>query len=200
MPAPFEIIAAPFTAWWAPIGTAFPLIDAAPAVDWVLIGTNGPLNYSEDGVTVMHEQQTNETTPLGSTGAVKAFRTNESQQISFTVWDMSLELYRLGLNSNEVTTVAAGVGTAGYKSIPLYRGHNVANMALLIRGASPYADDMSMQYQIPRCYQSGSPEPVHQKGNPAGLEFTFRALTDLNAATEDARFGHIIAQHQAALP
>ncbi len=81
-----------------------------------------PLNYSEDGVTVMHEQQTNETTPLGSTGAVKAFRTNESQQISFTVWDMSLELYRLGLNSNEVTTVAAGVGTAGYKSIPLYRG------------------------------------------------------------------------------
>lgn len=200
MPAPFEIIAAPFTAWFAPVGEVFPAIDEEVAGNWELIGTAGPDNYSEDGVKVMHEQDINEVTPLGSTGAVKAFRTKESQQITLTVWDLTLEMYRLGLNSNTVTTTAAGSGTAGFKSLPVYRGHQVATMALLVRGASPYADAMNMQYQVPYCYQSGAPEPVLKKGDPAGLEYTFRALVDPDAASEAARFGHIIAQHQTALP
>ena len=90
---PYEIIGAPFTLWVAPTGTAFPLIDAAPAVDWVKIGTNGDRNYSEEGVTAGHSQTVNYARPAGATGPVKAFRMEEDLMLSLTLWDMTLEQY-----------------------------------------------------------------------------------------------------------
>lgn len=201
MPAPFEIIAAPFTAYFGPLGEAFPLIDAAPAGNWVKIGTSGAENYDEEGVSVGHDQEIKEVRSLGSTGAIKAFRDSEGLAIGFTVWDVTLESYALGLNSNTVTTTAAGSGTAGFKEMPFYRGQSVATMALLVRGdVSPYGDAMKMQYEVPYCYLSSSPEVVYRKSDPAGLAFEFRALVDPNAASDAAKFGRLLAQHQAALP
>lgn len=197
---PYEIVGAPLTLWLAPVGTAFPLVNAAPAGTWVKIGTNGTRNQSEDGVVVTHNQSIKEVRPGGALGPVKAFRDSEDMSFSLTLWDITLEQYLLALNSNTLTTVAAGVGTAGYKKLGLSRGQFVKEYALLARGVSPYDEAMTAQYQVPRCYQAADAELAYRKAVPAGLKLTFKALEDLGAASEDVRFGSMVFQHQAALP
>lgn len=197
---PYEIVGVPFTLWCAPVGTAFPLIGVAPAADWKMIGTHGDRSQDEEGVTVSSSQTINAVRTAGATAPVKAFRTEEGLVISLTLLDISLEQYSLALNSNAVATTAAGAGTAGFKAVKLYRGVEVATMALLVRGdASAYGDNMKCQYEVPVCYQSGNPEPVHTKGQPAGLALEFTALEDFAAATPDMRFGRLVMQHQAPL-
>lgn len=197
---PYEIIGAPLTLWLAPVGEAFPLIDADPAGNWVKIGTNGDANYDEGGVKVTHNQTFNQAKPAGTTGPVKAWRTSEELMIGVTLWDLTLEQYAHALNEATVATTAAGVGTAGFKTVGLSQQQDVALFALLARGVSPYGDGMNAQYQVPRCYQSANPAPAFTKGNPAGLALEFTALEDLNAASANVRFGSLVAQHQAALP
>jgi hypothetical protein len=201
MSKPFEIVAAPFTVYVAPLGTAFPLLGVAPAGAWIKLGTSGDRSMSEEGVTVAHGQEINQIRTAGSTGPVKAFRTEESLVISLTLLDISLEQYALAFDGNTVATTAAGVGTAGHKALKLYRGVNVDAVALLVRGdVSAYGDGMQSQYEIPACFQSGSPEPVFTKGEPAGLALEYTALEDPDAATPDARFGRLLMQHALPLP
>lgn len=201
MGEPYEIIASPFTLYKAPVGTAFPLIDAAPAVDWVKIGVSGDRSMNEDGVTVAHSQTVNTVRTAGSTGPVKAFRPEEDMVVSLTLLDLTLEAYSIAMNGNAVTATAAGVGTAGSKALKLHRGVQVETFALLIRGvASAYGDGWNAQYQLPVCFQSGNPEPVFTKGEPAGLALEFTCLEDHDAVSADLRFGQLIMQHQAPLP
>lgn len=201
MPAPFEIIAAPFVAYYAPLGEAFPLIDADPAGNWVQLGTSGDESMTEDGLTVQHTQEVNKVRTLGSTVPIKAFRTAEDLMLSFTLLDVSLEGYRLTTNSNDVSTVAAASGVAGIKSVQFYQGEQVATMALLFRSlVSPYGDGMNMQYEVPYAFMSGSPEPVFRKGEPAAFALEFTALRDPNAATKAESFGRLVTQHQLPLP
>lgn len=196
---PYEIVAHPFTVYWAPVGESFPAIDAAPAGNWKKVGTSGNRNYAE-GVTVLHPQTIELVRPGGSTGPVKALRTEEGLIVRFTLWDMLLEQYKMALNSNAVSTTAAGSGTAGYKEVPTYRGLDVSTLALLVRGdASPEGAGWKTQYEIPVCFENGSPEPVFQKGAPAGLALEFMALEDPDAASASARFGRLVVQHQTAL-
>lgn len=200
MSEPYEIIASPFTLYKAPVGTAFPAIGAAPAVDWVKIGVSGDRSMNEDGVTVAHSQTVNAVRTAGSTGPVKAFRSEEDMMVSLTLLDISLEAYALAMNGNAVTAVAAGIGTPGTKALKLYRGVHVETMALLVRGvASAYGDGWNAQYQIPVCFQSGNAEPVFTKGEPAGLALEFTLLEDHDAGSADLRFGQLIMQHQVAL-
>ena len=196
---PYEIVAGPLELYLAPVGTAFPAIDAAPGAGWTKVGTNGDRNYSDDGVSVTHSQTLQKVRPAGAVGAVKTFRTEEDLSFTVTLWDMTLEAYQLALGGVAPETVAAGVGTAGTKTIGLSRGETVKAYALLARGVSAYDDAMPAQYEVPRCYQSGNPNPVHRKGVPAGLALTFEALEDLEAASEDERFGRLVMQHQAPL-
>ena len=77
MAQPYEIVAGPLTIWLAPVGTAFPLIDADPAEAWKLMGTSGTRNYSNDGVSVQLSQTIGEARPAGALGPVKAWRTEE---------------------------------------------------------------------------------------------------------------------------
>lgn len=199
-PTPFEILGAPFTLYVAPVGTAFPLIDAAPAEAWKIVGTSGDRNYSEEGVTVAHSQTVNSVRGAGATGPRKAWRTEEDLVVSLVLWDMTLEQYAIAVNSNAVETTAAGVGTAGFKELGLYRGVQVATMALLIRGdVSAYGANWKSQYEIPCCFESGSPEPVFTKGEPAGLALEFTAMEDPAAAVPAERFGRLVMQHQAPL-
>jgi len=197
---PYEIIAAPFDVWVAALGEAFPLIDAAPGGGWTKVGTNGNKNISEDGVTVSHEESIEEFRMLGATGPIKASRTSEGLSVSFMLHDITLEQYRAALGFNALTTVAAASGTAGYKWAGLAKALDVAERAVLIRGPSPYGDSWNLQYQVPRAYVRSEAEVVYQKGEPAGLEITFVALVDLDAATEAEQFGRIVAQHAAPLP
>jgi len=196
---PYEIIAAPFTVWFAPVGTAFPLIDAAPAAPWAKVGSSGDLNYLDEGVKVSHSQTMSLFRALGDAGSRKAFRTEEDLLIGLSLADLTLEQYAHALNSNPVTTVAAGAGTAGYKKLGLSRGFSVATMALLVRGPSPYGEDWTLQFEVPRAAQTGNPEPVMRKGEPVALALEWTALVDPDAATEDERFGRVLAQHAAAV-
>lgn len=195
--SPFEIIGAPLTVWIAPIGTAFPLINVAPAVAWTKLGTNGDRNYSNDGVTVAHSKTYQKARPAGASGPVKAFLDEEDLMIRLTLWDLTLEQYQYALNSNTVTTTAAAAGVAGFKKIGLSQSvGKTKEFALLARGLSPYDEAMNAQYEVPRCYDSGSAEPVFRKGVPAGLALELTALEDLNAASDVERFGRFVAQHQ----
>lgn len=192
---PYEVIAAPFVVWIAPVGTAFPLIDAAPGAGWAKVGTSGDLNYSSEGVTVEHSQSINFWRSLGDSGSRKVFRQEEDLKIRLMLADVSLEQYKLALNSNSVTTVAAGSGTAGYKKLGLSRGISVATVALLVRGPSAYGDDWNGQYEVPRAAQSGNPSVVLRRSEPAALSLEWTALVDPNAASEDERFGRLVIQH-----
>lgn len=197
---PYEIVAGPLSIWLAPPGTAFPLIGAAVGGDWQLVGTSGTRNYSNDGVSLLLSQTITEARPAGGTGPVKAWRTEEDCQFGVTLWDNSLEQYTHALNGVAPSTVAAGVGTAGYKKLGLSRGHEIKSYALLARGASPYGDNMIAQFEVPHCYQSGSPNSTYNKGVPVGLQLQWKALEDLTAVNENERFGRLLAQHQAPLP
>jgi hypothetical protein len=121
--------------------------------------------------------------------------------VTFTVWDLTLEQYRVAHSFVEITTTAAGVGTPGTKSLQLYRGRNLGEMALLIRGdVSPYGEGMSMQYEIPYCFMSGNPKPVLRKGEPAGIELTFTLMRNPSAVTAEQSFGRLVQQYQQPLP
>jgi hypothetical protein len=174
---PYEIIAAPFTLWLAATGTAFPVVDAAPAGTWTKIGSSGALNYDEGGVSIEHSQSVSKWRPLGSAAPTKAFRTEEDLTISLVLHDLTLEQYAFALNGGSVTTVAAGSGTAGYKSLPLTQGLLVTRYALLVRGVSPYGD-FTGQYEVPIVVHAGTPSVVYTKGEPAGLALKFEALRD----------------------
>jgi hypothetical protein len=198
MAEPFEILAAPFDIWLAPYGTAYPLVDDTPAVAWELLGTNGARNYDEAGITVTHEQTIETFRALRGTGPVKAFRTAEGLMLGFTLVDISLEQYARVLNDVTVTDVPAAGVNPGYRHMPLHQGPDVSVFALLARssgtGGSPYGDNLYMQLEVPKVFQSANPTPVYRKGTPAGLAVVFTALEDLDAATDDERFGRLVAQ------
>lgn len=200
MPAPYEILAAPFTLYLAPLGTAFPLIDADPAIDWVKVGTSGDLNYGADGVTVQHRQTTKVYRALGNGGPRKVFLDEEDLLIKLKLADVSLEHYLVALNHNTVTTVAPG-GEAGYRKLGLTRGSTLTHKALLVRGRrSAYGDSGNLglpwnaQYEVPIAVQTASQDAVWRRSDPVELDLEWTALVDFNAATEDERFGRLVMQ------
>lgn len=196
---PYEIIAAPLTLWLAPVGEAFPTVDATPGGNWAKIGTAGDLNYDEGGVTIAHSQETQKWRALGSTGPRKAFRTAEELIISVTLADMSLEELSKALNHNSVATTAAGSGTVGFKTLKTYQGLTVVTKALMVRGVSPEDDSQNAQWQVPVVYQSASPQYVGVKGAPMAYQLEFTALEDPDAATSADRFGSIVVWNAAAV-
>ena len=194
MPNP-EIINGPLELYIAPVGEANPDVDEAPAGNWLKLGTSGDKNYHEDGVSIAHEQTIEEQRVLGSTGPIKAMRTEEGLVVTVQLLDLSPTEYARILNDNAVTSVAPGSGTPGYDHVGLHRGLNVAEMALLIRGEnkSPMDLTMAVQWEIPRVYMRSSPTPVFVKGQNAGLEFEFVALEDNTGSTP---FGRMVAQDE----
>ena len=190
--SPFEVIAAPYTLYLAPVGTAFPAIAAAPASPWVKIGTSGDLNYMEEGVTVQHSQTIELWRALGDPGPRKAFRTEEGLLISVQLADLTLEQYALALNHNAVTE------TANVRKIGLSRGVGVEQRALLARGPSPYDEGLNAQYEVPIAVQMGEPEVVFRRGGePAALALQWAALIDVSADPVTERFGRLLVDDGA---
>lgn len=176
MPSPHEIVAAPLTLWLAPTGTAFPAVQTAPAVDFNKLGTEGPYNYDEDGVTLNQSQSIETFIPAGSPRPRKAWRTEEGLAMSLVLVDLTPEQHALILDRATVTTVAAAAGTAGTKSFSRARGIDVAQYALLARGPSSVNNALTYQHEWPTVFQSGEPEEVWSKGKPVGLAVEFTAL------------------------
>ena len=195
---PYEIIAAPFTVWFAVVGSTYPVVDAAPAAPWTLLGSSGDLNYFDDGVTIDMPQKFEFFRALGEGSSRKVFRVEEDVMISLTLADLTLEQFRHAVNRNPITTVPASSGVAGYKSIGLSRGFAVDTVALLVRGPSPYGDNMTWQLEIARAAQTGSPKTVFRRNTPAGLDLQWTSLVDPNAANAYERIGKIKAQTDPA--
>lgn len=198
---PYEVLAAPFTLYVAPVGTAFPdVADVPDPNDWTKIGTSGALNYdSDEGVKVEHAQDLNPWRSLGDSGARKVFRSEEDLKVSLKLADVTLEQYQWAINSNTVTDSPGTPGVTGYRKLGLSRGFTVATMALLIRGnISPYGEEWYMQYEVPIAAQTGSPQVEYMKDTPALLALEWMALVDPSAATEDERFGRIVVQDSDA--
>jgi len=167
MAAPEEILAFPLTVYLAEVGTAFPLIDDLPAdfdVAWAVLGSEGDLNYDENGVTVSHSETTFDFTPAGSTMPSKRFRTAEDLLVKLNLVDLSAEQYAKAMNNSSVTTVAAGTGIAGQKHFSLFRGDQVASFAVLLRGVSPVDNDLNMQYEFPKAFVSVNGDVPFNKG------------------------------------
>lgn len=196
---PYEIIGAPFSVYIAPVGSPFPDVDEVPdSSDWTLVGTSGDLNYLDEGVTVEHSQAMNFFRALGDSGSRKVFRTSEDLKIRLTLADLTLEQYALALNGNTVTPTSPGAGVPGSKKVGLSRGLAVDTRALLVRGPSPYMADGIMQFEVPVACQTGNPQPVMRRDQPAALALEWTALVDPSAASADERFGRLVAQTAVA--
>jgi hypothetical protein len=189
MSAPYEIVAAPYTLWVAPVGTVFPDVDTIPGASWFKIGSSGDKNYSDKGVTVEHVQKFGSFTPVGGTGKRKVWRQEEQLLISAELVDLSPDQYAKVLNDATVTDTPAGTANPGTSSFNLMQGSEVALFALLARGVSSVDDSMAADYQVPIVYQAESPKPTFSKGDAAMLAVQFEAIEDATYG-----FGKLIVQ------
>lgn len=178
-----EVIGSPYAVWLGPLGTAFPAIDADPDTPWALLGVNGINNQGTEGVTVSVGSTESDFTPQGGTLAVKGWRTAEKLTLAFSIADLSIETFAAILDDATITTVAAGAGQAGEKSISLVKGIELEYVALLARGISPYDDGsntFNAQYEFTRVGQTATQAPKYVKGTPAELACEFTIYGDVN--------------------
>lgn len=175
MSAPYEIVAAPLTVYVAPVGTAFPAVNAAPGGSWFKLGSNGTKNYDAKGVTVTHNETIQSFTPAGGTAKRKVFRTDEQFLIDFDLVDLTIEQYAKIMNDATVNVTA---GPPATKDFNLQQGMTVTTFALLARGVSSVNDQLPAQYQVPLAYENGATKPVYAKSAGTALAVQFEALED----------------------
>jgi len=123
-------------------------------------------------------------------------RITEDFTMALQLHDFLPTMIRLALNQNAVTSNAAASGVAGFDEINLRRGPGKPNeVALLVRGASPMLAAGNAQFEIPRCFNSSSPELVFSKGVWMGIQLDFESLK----ATASPFAGRILFQDAVAL-
>lgn len=199
--SPFEIIAAPATVYVAPVGETYPVIDADPAGKWVSLGE------TEGGVTVAHQHNVVELRTDQRIGIKKIVRSEETLRITFMMAELTLENMAKVLNDQTVTTVAPVAAdaaanppvdaAAGYREFDLYRGVQVNQLAMLIRGDSPYMDAL-LQYELPAVSQVGQPQVAFVKNDKSVMSLEWVVLEDPDATKDEDLFGRLIAQDAAA--
>lgn len=187
----YELLSGVGTLYAAPVGTAFPAVNATPAAPWRALGE------TDDGVKVTMDQKTEVKRTDQRTGPVKAIRTEEDVIIETKLAQVTLENLA-DLIGNTVTDTPPGAGTIGTRAVPLHRGATVKEFAFLFRGNSPYGA-YPAQYELPRGYFDDAVEAEFTKDGFSSLPLKFMALEDLNAASEADRFGRMVAQDAAAL-
>ena len=172
--------------YFAQTGTAFPAVSlGTPGSAWVEVG------YTEGGVKVASPQNVVELRADQVTGPIKAVRSEESLEITFSIANLKLENFALALNR----AIAGPTVAAGERSVPLYRGgFQVETFAFLARGnnLSPYGN-LHLQFEVPACFQAESPEEEFTKDNKAMLSVGLHAIADPNRATDNEAFGRLRA-------
>lgn len=191
--APYTILVAPFTVRIAIPGTAFPVIEPVTSYSgWDELGSSV---YSEDGVTVEHGQTIDYHYVQGSNAPVKATRSREFVRVSFVVHDAGLETIAQALGTTTSTVIPTS-STVGRKEMSIYRGGDVNQYSLMIRGASPYYPALSMQYNIPLVVPDSEPTLVFNKKVPVGVSMSFMLLdAPISMANYNGRFGRIVAAY-----
>lgn len=167
-----EIINGPVAVWWGPVGEAYPAIGAAPAGNWVQIGTSGAHNYFEDGVSVKSDKTLEFFRALGSGYPRKAWITQADNFVSVKVADMTLAQLRLALNQNAVTS------DSGFDYISLDIGLDVSEIALLVvaSGKSPLIAAGNLHFQFDKVVEAGSRDWLFVKGDAVGTELNFQII------------------------
>jgi hypothetical protein len=163
---------APHSLYIGVAGLARPDIDAAPAVDWVLVGTAGNRSYAEEGVRVNSPAAYNYFRGHGSAAPRKAFRSEEDVIIGVTLADMKLEQLATAFNKLSTDVVETGIT----RKLGLSRGLGVQTVALLVRGPSPYMDDGFAQFWIPTACNVTSIELAMRRDNATTYPLEFRAI------------------------
>lgn len=188
---PYAILVGVGTLYVAPVGSTPPALTATPSSPWVSLGE------TEDGVTLSKTRNREAFTSDQRTGKVKVVQTEEGITVETSLHESTLEnlAYAIG---GTVTVTAPGSGTIGKKTLKLHSGATVPELAFLFRGNSPYGN-WPGQFVLPRGYMDDDVEMEFKKDEKTLIPVKFEALEDLNAATEDDRFGYVEYQHAAAL-
>ena len=186
---PYEIIVSPYEVYITTVTSpTWPGPADTPGTgEWVLMGTNGKNNMVEGGVTVEHGQTLVPVRVEGRTGPVKLVRTEDNQVVRFSLMDLSRNHFKWALSGDDPDTISSTEHEVG-----LSRAEAVREVALLIKGPSPAANNKNAQYEIPRAVQSGAPRIQFAKGTPSSVNFEFVTLEDLNAAVTGERFGRFV--------
>lgn len=179
MPTPYEIIYAPAEVYAAPVGEAFPAVNATPAGNWALIGTEGSKNYDEAGVVIRSPVAMAAFRSLGGTLKRKVSITERDFAVEFTVVDINPEemAYALGVDPGDIVDTPAGGGQAGQQAITIPSSPIPLQQALLVRcDQSPFGDAMKHQWEIYAANQVGSGEGTYSKSTPFGQRHQWEAI------------------------
>jgi hypothetical protein len=181
---PYEILAGPCRVYVSATGTDFPDIDdpeSSFGTQWIRLG------QTEGGVKAAHAQTIVELRTDQTTAPVKAIRSEESLEVTFSLAELTLEHYAVSLNrALEGPTV-----NSGNKSVQLYRGgFQVETLAMYVRGdhLSAYGDK-NLAYEVPVAFQAGDPETEFVRDNKAVLACSFHVIADPDRTDDDDAFG-----------
>ena len=207
--APITFLTGPCSVYLAPFGsgTTLPEIDGDPdAYSWsggFKLGQAGKEDIGTGGVEIRKLTTFNEIRTDGTTGPVKALIDTETFEVEFTIHDLSLNgnatIFAGAQKYSTATTVSAGSSTGGYKKFFIGDESGEAKLwnLLVAFPSSPELATGNSQLNIKKCYMSNDPSVVLQRGDVAGVQFTFRALQD-TAATANQQFGEF--RFQSAEP
>ena len=207
--APITFLTGPCSVYLAPFGsgTTLPEIDGDPdAYSWsggFKLGQAGKEDIGTGGVEIRKLTTFNEIRTDGTTGPVKALIDTETFEVEFTIHDLSLNgnatIFAGAQKYSTATTVSAGSSTGGYKKFFIGDEAGEAKIwnLLVAFPSSPELATGNSQLNIKKCYMSNDPSVVLQRGDVAGVQFTFRALQD-TAATASQQFGEF--RFQSAEP
>lgn len=190
-----DLYVGPADVYAAPVGTAFPALDAAPGASWVLLGTQGSRNISEDGVIVRRNVDTSLIMALGTTMPRKAAVTSAGVEVEFTIMDQTAEqlAFAFGALPEDVVSVGAGAGTIGYDTLDIPTAPVPVERAILVRWTDPTSGPC--QFEIKRAIQMGSAEMTFSKEDALSATHLWTTLEPASGAAVTFR-----QQTAAALP
>ena len=148
----------------APEGTARPAsLTGSPASPWIDLG------YVDDqGVTVTHDQNTQEIPAWQATGPVRILVVSEPKVVKFTLLQIDAEEFRLAMRGGEF--VAGASGSVIYN--PPAAGSSDVR-ALLVNASD---DDVLFSFYFPRVRVNGTVESVLQRQDAAKLPLEMAVL------------------------
>ena len=166
---PYEIVFGPMVVYYGNVGatnpTTFP--SSIPTGTWSKMGEYA----GEEGVTITMEQTIEEIFVDNDTAPQKAARTREGISVSVPVMDMSPDVLAKANNGVALNT------QAGYHEVPLLRGLEVDEMAVLVYGKqSPEGNSKDAYWWMPRAYIRDHGPKNYVKGAPTMYTVEFRAL------------------------
>lgn len=192
MTTAYEILTGPGRIYVAAVGTTMPVVNVTPNASWTDLGE------TDGGVKVTTSQKLEFFRTDQRTGPAKAIRSEEDVIVETKLAQATLENLAKFLGKT-LTDTAAGSGTIGTRDVTLYRGADVSEYAVCIRGNGPYGSGYSAQFQLPRAVFDGNPEHEMTRTGRVLYGMKLQALEDLNASSAGDRFGKLITQDAAAL-